>query len=203
MPWRLLAAAASDTNAAEALLRDFVTERKIAGAVAAIGTRERLKFIASGRIAFANSAAAADPDSLWRIYSMTKLVTGPAAMLLVEGGKLAIDAPVAEFFPTFGSPRVLVGSPSSATRPADSIMTVRHLMTHSSGLVGSRVPEPPLSTFYADRKLNVSRVSVEEDSEVGTKAVSGHLRTRPEPCPSRLTMGHNGATGFPATFWVG
>jgi CubicO group peptidase (beta-lactamase class C family) len=39
-------------------------------------------------------------------------------------------------------------------------------MTHTSGLVGSMVPEPPLSTFYADRKLNVSRVSLEEDSKV-------------------------------------
>lgn len=159
------AAKRGDTHRVRALLDEYVAEKKVAGAVAAIGTRERSHFVCSGHIAFGHEAANAEPDSLWRIYSMTKLVTGAAAMVLIEDGKLSLETPVAQIFPSFGSPQVLSGA-GADTRRAQSVITVRHLMTHTSGLVGSMVPEPPLSTFYADRKLNVSRVSLEEDSKV-------------------------------------
>src|SRR5580704_1975859 len=153
----VLAAARDGTDRVNSLLKEYVVKKKIAGAVAVVGTHESPKFVSSGHVALVSGAANADPDSLWRIYSLTKLVTGAAAMLLIEDGKLALDTPIAEIFPTFGSPKVLVEPGTSQTRPAKSAITVRHLMTHTSGLVGSMVPEPPLSTFYADRKLNVSR----------------------------------------------
>jgi CubicO group peptidase (beta-lactamase class C family) len=159
-------AAGGDTDHVRALLDEYVGGRRIAGVVAVIGTHEAPRFVCSGHIAFSEGAAAAGSDSLWRIYSMTKLVTGAAAMLLIEDGKLSLDTPVEEILPTFRSPQVLIGSGTSETRPAASAITVRHLMTHTSGLVGSMVPEPPLSTFYANRRLNVSRVSLEEDSKV-------------------------------------
>jgi CubicO group peptidase (beta-lactamase class C family) len=159
------AAKSDDAHHVRALLDEYVAKKKVAGAVAAIGSRERSHFISSGRIALGHEAATAEPDSLWRIYSMTKLATGAAAMLLIESGKLSLETPVAEIFPTFRSSQVLIGA-GAETRRAKSAITVRHLMTHTSGLVGSMVPEPPLSTFYTDRKLNVSRVSLEEDSKV-------------------------------------
>ena len=162
----ILAAASKGTNHVKALLDDYVVNKRIAGAVAVVGTRKSPTFFSSGHIALSSGAALADPNSLWRVYSMTKLVTGAAAMLLIEDGKLSLDLPIAEIFPTFGSSEVLLESGTSETRPAKSAITVRHLMTHTSGLVGSMVPEPPLSTFYADRKLNVSRVSLKEDSKV-------------------------------------
>lgn len=163
---RLISAASyGSAHNVKALLDRYVDKKKLAGAVAALGNRERSIYVASGRIAFSDGAVLASPESLWRIYSMTKLVTGAAAMLLIEDGKLTLETPVAEIFPSFASPRVLAGS-GSEMRPARTAMTVRHLMTHTSGLVGSMVPEPPLSLFYADRKLNVSRVSLEEDAKV-------------------------------------
>jgi CubicO group peptidase (beta-lactamase class C family) len=166
LPSVISAATSGGTQHVRALLDEYVAEKRIAGVVAVIGTRERPHFFSSGHIAFGGGAAIAASDSLWRIYSMTKLITGAAAMLLIEDGKLALDTPVAEILPTFGSPQVLVGRAASETRRAKSAISVRHLMTHTSGLVGSMVPEPPLSTLYADRKLNVSRVSLEEDSKV-------------------------------------
>lgn len=160
------ASASGDTDHVSALLDEYVGNKQVAGIVAVIGTLAGPRFISSGRIAFSKGAAAAGPDSLWRIYSMTKLITGVGAMLLIEDGKLALDTPVAEILPTFRSPQVLIGPGASQTRPATPAITVRHLMTHTSGLVGSMVSEPPLSTFYTDRKLNVSRVSLEDDSKV-------------------------------------
>jgi CubicO group peptidase (beta-lactamase class C family) len=160
------AATRGDEHRVTELLRSYVTAGKIAGAVAVVGTPKGPSFFAAGRISLAASAAPADPDSLWRIYSMTKLITGAAAMALIEDGRLSLDLRVAELFPAFGSPRVLTDWTSSEMRPARSDITVRHLMTHTSGLVGSMVPEPPLSTFYLDRKLNVSRVSLAADANV-------------------------------------
>lgn len=165
VPGFISAATSGGTHRVRAFLDKYVATKKVAGAVAAIGARKGTIFVSSGHVAFDDGAAVAEADSLWRIYSMTKLVTGAAAMLLIEDKKLALETPVADILPTFGSPRVLTGV-GSETRPARKAMTVRHLMTHTSGLVGSMVPEPPLSNFYADRRLNVARVSLEEDSKV-------------------------------------
>jgi CubicO group peptidase (beta-lactamase class C family) len=115
-------------------------------------------------------AAKAGPDSLWRIYSMTKLVTGAAAMSLLDEGRLALDTPVGEYFPSFLSSRVLVDPIGAETRRAPSPVTIRHLMTHSSGLLGSAVTEPPLGPLYLDRRLNVARVSREIEATVQHQA---------------------------------
>lgn len=131
-----------------------------------VGTHNGPHFVTAGHISLEKGAALAEPDSLWRIYSMTKLITGAAAMVLIDDGKVSLDTPVADIFPTFNSPQVLVSFGAPETRPGKSVITVRHLMTHTSGLVGSLVPEPPLSTLYVDHKLNVSRVSLDDDSKV-------------------------------------
>lgn len=162
-----IASATSNGNTQDVagLLNEYVAKKKVAGAVAVVGTHRGPHFTTAGNISLDKGAALAEPDSLWRIYSMTKLVTGAAAMLLIEDGKLSVDTPVADIFPTFSSPRVLVNPGKPETRAARSPITIRHLMTHTSGLVGSLVPEPPLSTFYVDRKLNVSRVSFDDDAK--------------------------------------
>jgi CubicO group peptidase (beta-lactamase class C family) len=161
----LAGAAVGRNGRLQALLDEYVATGRIAGVVAAVGTRAHTRYISSGRIALSANAPLASPDSLWRIYSMTKLVTGAAAMALVEDGRLDLDVPVSRFISSFSRSRVLMHPASPKTRPARSPVTVRHLMTHTSGLVGSLVPEPPLSTFYVDRKLNVSRVSLEADAQ--------------------------------------
>jgi len=120
----------------------------------------------SGKIALKDDSPNADPNSLWRIYSMTKLVTGAAAMMLIEGGSLNLDMPVSDVFSSFSHPSVLVKWGEPELRAAKSVMTIRHLMTHTSGLVGSMVPEQPLAGYYEDRRLNVARDSLEEDAKV-------------------------------------
>jgi CubicO group peptidase (beta-lactamase class C family) len=75
-----------------------------------------------------------DEDSLWRIKSMTKQATGAAAMMLIEDGVLALDQPVAEILPALRSMRVAVDPERSlASRPAERSITIRHLLTHTSG----------------------------------------------------------------------
>ena len=80
-------------------------------------------------------------DTIFRIYSMSKPITGVAAMILVEAGKLELDAPASKYLPDFEDLKVGVEVVDPATResvlehvPAEREMTVRDLMRHTSGL---------------------------------------------------------------------
>jgi CubicO group peptidase (beta-lactamase class C family) len=78
------------------------------------------------------------PDTIFRIASMTKPVTAVAALMLVDEGKLRWDDPVAKYLPEYGSRPVMENfnpaDKSFTTRPARTVMTVRHLAAHTSGL---------------------------------------------------------------------
>lgn len=77
-------------------------------------------------------------DTIFRIASMTKPVTSLAVMMLVEEGKVRLDDPVEKHLPEYANPRVFETfyplDRSYTTRPAVRSITVRHLLTHTSGL---------------------------------------------------------------------
>jgi methyl acetate hydrolase len=83
-----------------------------------------------------NAAVPMTVDTVFRIASMTKAVTSVAAMQLVEQGKMQLDQPVASVIPAFADLQVLVGfyGDTPALRPPTRPATVRHLLTHTSGL---------------------------------------------------------------------
>lgn len=112
-----------------------VASRKVSGMIAALGWKDAAPlYIARGTEGFADKDAAG-PDSLFRAYSQTKPVTGIAAMLLVEEGKLRLDQPIADFAPEFANMKVAVDPDKSLdARPAQTQITVRHLLTHTAGL---------------------------------------------------------------------
>lgn len=122
-------------TAVQKMIDRYVANRKVAGAAVALsygGTA--LAYPAAGRIAL-DSVERFDENSICRIYSMTKPVTGVAAMTLVEDGRLTLDQPVADVLPEFRSLRVAIDIQKSMdSRPAVKIMTMRHLLTHTSGL---------------------------------------------------------------------
>lgn len=75
-------------------------------------------------------------DSVFWIASMTKAITAAAGMQLVEQGKLSLDAPIGKVLPDLASPQVLEGFDATGAptlRPAKNPITLRHLMTHTSG----------------------------------------------------------------------
>ena len=74
-------------------------------------------------------------DSIFRLYSMTKTVTTVAVLMLVEEGRLALDAPVEKTLPEFSGMQVFVaGSPDfPQLRATRSKLTLRHLLTHTAG----------------------------------------------------------------------
>jgi CubicO group peptidase (beta-lactamase class C family) len=75
-------------------------------------------------------------DHIFRVFSNTKLVTSCAALLLFEEGKLGLDDPIEKFIPQLGNRKVLRPGATSLddTEPAKSSITIRQLLSHSSGL---------------------------------------------------------------------
>ncbi len=76
-------------------------------------------------------------DTVFWIASFTKAITTAAALQLVEAGKIALDDPVARWLPALASPKVLTGFGDDGApmlRDAETPITLRHLLTHTSGL---------------------------------------------------------------------
>jgi CubicO group peptidase (beta-lactamase class C family) len=118
-----------------ALLDGYVTPRKLPGALAAFGWGAGpLGVIARSTQSF-DDPAPMTADSLFRVYSMTKPVAGMAAMILIDEGKLGLDQALADIFPEFANPQVAIDPTQGLeSRPATGQITIRQLLTHTSGL---------------------------------------------------------------------
>ncbi|WP_294274351.1 serine hydrolase domain-containing protein [uncultured Sphingomonas sp.] len=136
--------------ATQALFDGYVKSGKMPGIVAAIGLQGRPPmFVAAGRTGIEPNAPAVTPDSLWRVYSMTKPITAMAAMILIEEGKLTLDQPLSDIYPAYKTMRVLTNPQASLdSRPATNPITIRELMTHTAGLGYSFTAKGPLLKEY-------------------------------------------------------
>src|SRR5258707_7708729 len=95
-------------------------------------------------------------DHIFRVFSNTKLITSCAALLLFEEGRFQLDDPIEQFMPQLANRRVLRPGATSLdqTEPAVRPITVRHLMSHSSGLsYGLLDPGTLIFNAYNDRKV--------------------------------------------------
>ena len=134
----------------QALFDGYVRDGKMPGIVAAFGVGDRPTwFVSAGRLSTEAEAAPATPDSLWRVYSMTKPVTAMAAMILIEEGKIGLDDPVAKYIPAFATMRVATSPETSlASVPAERPITIRMLLTHTSGLTYNIIAKGALLKEY-------------------------------------------------------
>ena len=142
--------------AVRALIDAYVADKTFAGIATAISIDGgQPAFAVAGTLAF-GTAPRVDPDSLFRLYSVSKPVTGIAAMLLVEDGKIALDQPVAEVLPELRNMRVAVDPDRGLdSAPAVRAMTMRHLLTHTSGLSNWQpvLGDPPITRAYRERGI--------------------------------------------------
>ena len=116
----------SEIPAVTAALDAAVARNEVAGAVAAVVTPGGFAHL--GAVGFADRAAGRPmaPDTLFWIASMTKPITATAVMMLQDEGKLSVDDPVAKYLPELADMRTAEG--------AGGPLTLRHLLTHTSGL---------------------------------------------------------------------
>jgi methyl acetate hydrolase len=125
-----------DASSINRILREASEARRIPGVVAlASDDKEMLYEGAFGKRDLAGGQQMTINSVFW-IASMTKAVTSVAAMQLVEQGKLSLHDPIARILPDLAEPQVLEGFSADGSpkcRPANGKITLRHLLTHTSG----------------------------------------------------------------------
>ena len=152
----------------QALFDGYVRDGKMPGIVGAFGVGDLpTLYVRAGRIADEPTAPAAGPDSLWRVYSMTKPVTAFAAMLLIEQGKIRLDQPVSDFFPGFAHMTVLTSPDTSlAAVPAKHPILIRNLLTHTAGLGYNIITTGPLLKRYEQLGILPGAVNREMEAQM-------------------------------------
>ena len=95
-------------------------------------------------------------DSLFRIYSMSKPVTGVALMILLEEGKVRLNDPVSLYIPEFANTEVMVVNEDGTTsrEKLKRQITIRDLATHTSGIAYSFTAIPQLQKIYSEERLS-------------------------------------------------
>lgn len=120
----------------EAALARAVAEGRIAGAVALTTDRSGVTYEHAHGVRAAGGLAAMDPETVFWIASMTKAVVSAAALQLVEAGKLSLDGDLSDLLPDLKGLEVLEGFDAEGKprlRPARGPVTLRQLLTHTSG----------------------------------------------------------------------
>lgn len=162
--------AAQRASETRSVAERFVAQGNVPGIVIAVGKGDAAPAITRvGRIGAAADAPLADENSLWRVYSMTKPVTGIAAMILIEQGKLKLDDPISKYIPAFKDMKVLVDPAKGLeSRPAIAPITVRNLLTHTAGLGYNIITQGPLLDEY--NRLGINPAAVNASLEVRWRA---------------------------------
>jgi CubicO group peptidase (beta-lactamase class C family) len=124
---------AASLTAATTLLNQLVTEKKIAGAVAAVARKGKLAYLKAVGVQDLDTRAPMTEQSLFRIYSMTKPVTAVAVMMLYEEGRFRLNDPITRYLPAFRAAMVAESADATPRRPARDI-TIEDLLLHTSGL---------------------------------------------------------------------
>lgn len=149
------------TDSVRRVLQAGVRDSVFPGAVALIGTRTQIvSEVAVGRIDWADTAAAADVRTIWDVASLTKVVGMTTAMMQqVERRAIALDAPVQRYLPEFAG-------------PGKEAVTIRHLLTHTSGLPAHRTLWTESETAEQARQIVLS---TRLDTVPGTRYVYSDL----------------------------
>lgn len=148
-------------------MNDWVQKGWIQGSTAII--------IRNGKIAYHkavgyNDLEAKTPmqkDNIFRIASQTKAITSVAVMILFEEGKLLLDDPISKYIPAFKKQQVLDKfNPADTTWtavPAKSEITIRQLLTHTSGLGYAQIGSKEANAIYAKSNLTAG-IGVKDDN---------------------------------------
>jgi CubicO group peptidase (beta-lactamase class C family) len=146
----------------DALFQDHVARKRIAGAVALVLRHGKIAYQTAVGMQDIEAGIAMSPETIFRIASMTKPITSAAVMTLVDQGLLDLADPVSRYLPEFKFMQVAVPRqktapnppPASSTSEFDLVpayrpITIRDLLTHTSGLSYRFVENLPSSRLYA------------------------------------------------------
>lgn len=171
--------AASRWPSVARFVNGYVDREIVACMVATMGFgQQEPDTVAAGSRTFGGDGTVG-PDTLFRIYSMTKPITGMATVMCIDDGLLELDQPLADIVPGFANMQVQKRYDGPITRdnlePAVRPITIRHLLTHTAGLGYSIIQQGPINAAYRQRGIvpgQVSRMAIAQEIFGGTPAPS-------------------------------
>ncbi len=156
-------------NKVDSMLQMAVAEEQIPGVVALIARNGKIIYHEAHGMADNEDKKELGKDAIFRIASQTKAVTATAVMILWEEGRFRLDDPVSKYIPEFKSPQILESfndADSSFTAiPAEKEITIRHLLTHTSGIgYGVIDGDPRFKKIY--HKAGITDLYTTEDIKI-------------------------------------
>lgn len=122
----------------DAMLEEAMQKDQVPGMVAMVVKDGKIVYHSAKGFSDVESGKAMEKNSIFRIASQTKAITSTAVMILWEEGKFRLDDPISKYIPEFKNPQVLntfrYGDTTYSTKPSSKEITIRHLLTHTSGL---------------------------------------------------------------------
>lgn len=136
------------------MLNKAVTESEIPGAVALVARHGKIVYLKTFGMADNATSKKMNTDAIFRIASQTKAITTTAVMMLWEEGKFKLDDPISKYIPEFKNPQLLdsvYADGKYTTKPAKREITIRDLITHTSGIgYGQIDSDPRFKKIYKD-----------------------------------------------------
>ncbi len=139
------------------VIQSYVDSNFIPGGAALIARHGKIAYYKAFGYADVESRKPLQRDAIFRIASQTKAITSVAVMILYEEGRLLLDDPVSKYIPAFKNPKVLdmynAADTTFSTTPAKREITIRDLLTHTSGIGYAGIGAPEANAIYA--KYNI------------------------------------------------
>ncbi|HSI75580.1 MAG TPA: serine hydrolase domain-containing protein [Lunatimonas sp.] len=141
----------------DVMIQEQIDRGTIPGAVALVARNGKIVYHKAFGKADANSDALLGKDQIFRLASQTKAITSTAVMMLWEEGKFRLDDPISKYIPAFENMKILetfsLSDTSFTARPASKEITIRHLLTHTSGIgYGMIDPDERIRMIYTKGK---------------------------------------------------
>ena len=139
-----------------AWMRGYVDSGKLPCAMTVVARHGETVFLDSCGLRNLEAGLPVAEDTIFRFYSMTKPVTAVAVMMLYEQGLFQLDDPVSAFIPELGDLEVYVSGEADAmvTEPAETGITIRQLLTHTSGLTYGFLDPSAVGEHYRAQALD-------------------------------------------------
>ena len=136
-------------------LSKYITEGRLPGLITAVARKGKIVHFETQGYADVENKIPLQEDSLFRIYSMSKPITGVALMILIEEGKVRLNDPIAIYIPEFASTKVMKTNVDGTftTEKLNKPITIRDLATHTSGIAYSFTANKQLRKIYEEKKL--------------------------------------------------
>jgi CubicO group peptidase (beta-lactamase class C family) len=134
-------------------MEQLVDERRLAGITTAVARHGKLAFFGTFGQRDIEANAPMSPDAIFRIYSMSKPITGVALMILYEEGKFRLSDPVAKYIPELADLHVATGAKGGRVERATHPITIRELMTHTAGFTYGTMSDSTVDRMYLEKQV--------------------------------------------------